>query len=205
MVEQALEERHTPRIGVLALQGNIDEHLRALERIGVEGVAVKTTEQLDTVAGLIIPGGESTTIAKLMEFGGIGAALQRSRIAVWGTCAGMILMARELRESDPKPLGMMDIGVARNWFGRQIDSFETGLEIAEIGTEPFQAVFIRAPQITGVGDNVRVFARLAEGDPVGVIEGNRMATAFHPELTDDPRLHRLFLSLVMCNEGASVA
>ncbi len=189
--------RRNRRVGVLALQGDFREHLAALRACEVEGVAVRLAVDLDAVDALILPGGESTTMAHLME-PALKQSIQRRTAAgmpVMGTCAGMILMAREIQDGRPdqEPLKLMDIGVRRNAYGRQIDSFEAEVESAAIGgTAP--AVFIRAPQLTDRGADVEELAR--HGDqPVAVKQGNRLALAFHPELTPDRRWHQYFLSL----------
>ena len=185
------------RVGVLALQGDFREHLAALRACEVEGVPVRLAADLEPVDALILPGGESTTMARLME-PELRAAIQRRAtqgMPVLGTCAGMILMARQIEDGRPdqEPLGLMDITVRRNAYGRQIDSFETEVASAAIaGRGP--AVFIRSPQLTDRGPEVEELAR--HGDqPVAVKQGNRVALAFHPELTPDRRWHQYFLSL----------
>ena len=185
------------RIGALALQGDFAEHLRALARAGLEGVEVRRPEQLDSAAGLIIPGGESTTIGMLMErFGLIEKIRARAQegMAIWGTCAGAILLAKEIVGSSQPRLGLMDITAERNAYGRQIDSFETTVEVKGIEGGPVPAVFIRAPVIKAVGPACEVLAE-HEGEPVLVREGRLLAGAFHPELTEDLRLHRYFAAL----------
>lgn len=187
------------KIGVLALQGAFIEHRKKLERLGVEVVEVRLPEDLEGLDGLIIPGGESTTIGKLAVTYGLVeplAAFARAK-PVWGTCAGMIFMARDIGMQQPL-LGLMDIVVQRNAFGRQVDSFETGLEIEGLnGGEPFPAIFIRAPRIAEVNDDsVQVLARLEDGTAVAARQGQWMVTSFHPELSDDDRLHRYFLDLI---------
>ena len=204
------------KVGVLALQGAFIEHEKALARIGVEPVEVRLPEHLEGLDGLIIPGGESTTIGKVAQRWGLLEHIRvfaQSGRALWGTCAGMILMAKEVVDSKPDQplLGLMDIAVRRNAFGRQMDSFETDLEIPVLGErtfdsaqgKPFHAVFIRAPLIERVGRGVEVLAQLepalseAEGDGtvVAARQGNLLVTAFHPELTEDDRLHRYFVGL----------
>ncbi len=189
-------------IGVLALQGAVREHTKMLEDLGATAVAVKRPEQLAVCQGLIIPGGESTTIGKLMVRYGFLEPL-RERIAegmrVFGTCAGMIVLARELVEGDQPLLGSMDIKVRRNAYGRQVDSFEDRLEIDGISSaEPFAGVFIRAPWIEEVGPEVQVLGR-HRGRIVMAREGNILVAAFHPELTEDARIHRYFLDMVNGN------
>jgi 5'-phosphate synthase pdxT subunit len=187
-----------PTIGVLALQGDFREHREVLERLGVAAPEIRLPRDLDSCDGLIIPGGESTTIVRLMRTSGLLEPLRKlaaSDFPMWGTCAGMILMARRLDESGTPALEAMDIGVRRNAFGRQVDSFETDLHIDGLAGDPFHSVFIRAPIITDVGSHARVIAELADGRPVAARQGRLLATAFHPELTADTRLHQLFLGL----------
>lgn len=186
------------RIGVLALQGDFQEHIKALERLGVEGVAVRLLRDLEEIDGLIIPGGESTTISKLLADYGILEPLRKQieeGFPVMGTCAGMIVMAKAPIGLDRDALKVMDIEVRRNAFGRQVDSFETDLEAPAIGEGPVRAVFIRAPFIEDVGPGVEVLARLPDNRIVAARERNMLALAFHPELTDDLRFHKLFLDM----------
>ena len=185
------------RIGVLALQGDFREHLAALRACEVEGVPIRLASDLDAVDALILPGGESTTMARLME-PGLRASIQRRSAAgmpVMGTCAGMILMARDIQggRTDQEPLKLMDIGVRRNGYGRQIDSFEAEVESPAIGGAG-PAVFIRAPQVTERAPEVQELASHA-GQTVAVRQANRLALAFHPELTPDRRWHQYFLSI----------
>ncbi|MCS6937318.1 MAG: pyridoxal 5'-phosphate synthase glutaminase subunit PdxT [Candidatus Bipolaricaulota bacterium] len=185
------------RVGVLGLQGDFREHLTVLRSLGVDARDVRTQEQLEAVEGLIIPGGESTTIAYLLEKTGMLKVLRErgaQGFPLYGTCAGMILLAREL--SDPYPenrIALMDIAVKRNAYGRQLDSFEADLQIKNIGS--FRAVFIRAPKIVRVGSGVEILAE-HDGVPVLVRQKNLLASSFHPELTGDPRVHRYFLEMV---------
>lgn len=187
------------KIGVLALQGAFAEHVAALRRLGVDAVEVRLPAHLEGLDGLIIPGGESTTIGKLLvQYGLIESIreLARSGRPILGTCAGMIMLARDIEASDQPRLGLMNIAVARNAFGRQIDSFETPLKLEGVpGEEPFPAIFIRAPRITQVGDGVEIVGRLADGTVVAVRQDHLLALAFHPELTSDGRLHRYFLEM----------
>ena len=186
-------------VGVLAIQGDFAEHIATLKRLGVEACEIRLPHQLDAVVGLIIPGGESTTLSRLMTLYALRepiVALAAEGKALWGTCAGMIMMAREITEEDPVPLGIMDIGVHRNAYGRQVDSFEQDLQVPCFGDSPFHGVFIRAPMINRLGDGVEVLASLPDGEPVAVQQGNLMATSFHPELTKDSRFHRHFLELI---------
>ena len=186
------------KAGVLAVQGDFAEHTAVLKSLGVNAVEVRVPKNLEGLEALIMPGGESTTFSHLMDFYHLKEPIKKLACAglpIWGTCAGMIMMAKELTDRAPAPLGIMDIEVERNAFGRQIDSFEVDLEIGPLGPEPFRAVFIRAPVISKVGDEVEVFACLPDGRPVAVQQKNLLATAFHPELTRDPRLHQYFLGL----------
>lgn len=187
------------RIGVLALQGAFIEHEKMLRSLGVEAVEVRLPEDLEGLDGLIIPGGESTTIGKLaVDYGLIEPLRQFARVKpTWGTCAGMIFLARDIGIDRQPILGLMDIKVNRNAFGRQIDSFEVDLAIASLDDGPFHAVFIRAPVVTEVDAGVvDVLAKLDDGRIVAVQQGHLLATAFHPELTDDSRLHAYFLKLI---------
>jgi 5'-phosphate synthase pdxT subunit len=188
------------RVGVLALQGAFIEHERILRRLGAETVQVRLPAALEGLDGLIIPGGESTTIGQVAGRWGLlepMRAFARSGRPVWGTCAGMILLAKEAVDGVPgQPLlGLMDIAVRRNAFGRQVDSFEADLAVPALGEPPFHAVFIRAPLVERVGKGVEVLARLEDGTAVAVRQRNLLATAFHPELTDDDRFHRYFLGI----------
>lgn len=170
-----------------------------LGKIGAESAEVRLPKHLEGLSGLIIPGGESTTLGRLMSLYNLREpieAMARTGKAIWGTCAGMIMMAQEITEEDPEPLGLLDIGVLRNAFGRQVDSFEQDLRVVDFDTSPFPGVFIRAPVITRVGQGVEVLAVLPDGAPVAVQQGNLLATAFHPELTSDTRFHRRFLDLI---------
>ncbi len=188
----------TVKVGVLAVQGDFAEHIAVLKRLGMNTVDVRLPRHLEGVEALIMPGGESTTFSHLMDLYDLKEPIKKlagAGVPLWGTCAGMIMMARELTEKKPIPMGLMDIQVVRNAFGRQVDSFEVNLEIRPLGCEPFRAVFIRAPVISRVGEDVDVLARLPDGRPVAVQQKNLLATAFHPELTQDPRFHQYFLSL----------
>jgi len=193
------------RVGVLALQGAFVEHIEILRRLGVEAVEVRLPQEFDGLDGLIIPGGESTTMGKLAVTYGLLDPIRRMAREgkpIWGTCAGMILLAKDVGRRQPL-LGLMDIVVRRNAFGRQVDSFETDLAIPALDAvsapsergKPFHAVFIRAPLIESVGKGVEVLARLEDGAIVAAREGKLLATAFHPELTEDTRFHRYFLNL----------
>ncbi len=186
------------KIGVLALQGAFIEHVKMLRQLDAAAVQARLPHQLEDLDGLIIPGGESTTIGKLAtEYGLMGPLRAFARAKpTWGTCAGMIFLAKNIGIEEQPILGAMDIAVDRNAFGRQIDSFETELAIAGLGAPPFHAVFIRAPVVTAAADGVEVLARLDDGRIVAARQGHLLATAFHPELTDDLRLHRLFCDIV---------
>lgn len=185
------------KIGILALQGAFIEHEKTLRNLGAETVQVRLPEHLDGLDGLIIPGGESTTIGKLATAYGLMEPLRTfvQEKPTWGTCAGMIFLAKELGHNQQPILGAMDITVDRNAFGRQIDSFEQALQIAGLDA-PFHAVFIRAPVATHAGDGVDVLATLEDGRIVAARQGHLLATAFHPELTNDDRLHAYFLNLL---------
>jgi len=181
------------RIGVLALQGNFREHVATLERLGADAVEIRKPEQLAGLDGLVIPGGESTAMGRLMALYGLDEAVREFDAPVFGTCAGMIVLDRE-------HLGLADITVRRNAFGRQVHSFEADLDIGH-GDEPVRAVFIRAPWIEELGPDVEVLAEV-DGHPVLARQGRILVAAFHPELTDDTRIHELFLNQV--REAASV-
>lgn len=186
------------RIGVLALQGDFVEHLRMLDAIGVEGVEVRLPAHLDGISGLCLPGGESTTMRRLidrwalreplLEFAATGAPL-------FGTCAGMIVLSKEIADGDEPVLPLLDVTVRRNAFGRQLESFEGELTVPIVGDQPVHAVFIRAPVIERVGPGVDVLARLEDGRIVAVREKNVIATAFHPELAGETRFHRLVATM----------
>ncbi len=184
-------------IGVLALQGAFVEHEKLLRGLGAQAVEVRLPQHLDTVEALIIPGGESTTIGKLAVTFHLLEPLRAfaRHKPIWGTCAGMIMLARDIGRDQPL-LGVMDIAVERNAFGRQVDSFEVDLDVPVLGPPPFHAVFIRAPRVARVGEGVEVLARLDDGSIVAVRQGHWLATAFHPELTLDARFHRYFLQEV---------
>ena len=194
-----------PRIGVLALQGDVREHLVALAGSGAEGTRVRRPHEVEEVDGLVIPGGESTTMDKLVRAFDLQQPL-RERIAaglpVYGSCAGMIMLADRLTDAAPgqQTLGGMDILVRRNAFGRQVDSFEEDLHIRELGGEPLRAVFIRAPWVEDAGESVEVLARVEHGPAAGRIvaarQRNLLVTSFHPEVTGDHRVHQLFADIV---------
>lgn len=185
-------------IGVLALQGDVREHLAAVCSAGGMATPVKTREEISRVDALIIPGGESTTVGKLLVRFDLLEAVREMPAQgkpIFGTCTGMILLAKDIAESDQPRLALLDVTVRRNAFGRQIDSFEEDLLVSGIAGDPVRAVFIRSPYIERVGENVAVLASY-NGHPVMVREGLLLASAFHPELTDDPRIHQYFLKMV---------
>ncbi|RJX23508.1 MAG: pyridoxal 5'-phosphate synthase glutaminase subunit PdxT [Dethiobacter sp.] len=190
------------KIGVLAIQGAVSEHMHSIEKCGARAVAVRNSSLLHDLDGLIIPGGESTTIGRLSRLygfqDGICALVASGRPAL-GTCAGLILLAREVENQDPI-LSLMSINAKRNAFGRQRESFETDLHIPVLGEEPFRGVFIRAPLIVSVGEGVEILGRFQEYI-VAVREKNLIATAFHPELTDDLRFHGYFLEMALQKAG----
>ncbi len=189
------------KIGVLALQGDFHEHIQMLQRLGVEAIEVRLPQHLEGLDGLIIPGGESTTIGKLaVDFGLLEPIRQFGQThAIWGTCAGAILLSKDVHRTQPL-LGLMDITIQRNAFGRQVDSFEADLDIPALyrfgeSPHPYHAIFIRAPIIESVFGAARVLAQLEDGRIVAAQQGHLLATSFHPELTDDMRFHEHFLSL----------
>lgn len=188
------------KVGVLALQGDFPEHLAVLERLGVQAEAIRLPEQLEGLDGLIIPGGESTTISRLLEAYHLLDPLRERAVAgfpLMGTCAGAILMAKTAIGLEQPALAVMDIEVRRNAFGRQVDSFQTELEVTILGEAPVPAVFIRAPTIERVASSVEVLARLPDGTIVAAQQGRLLALAFHPELTPDLRFHRYFLDILV--------
>jgi len=188
------------KIGVLASQGAFAEHISVLQQLDVEAVPVRLPRELKGVDGLIIPGGESTTINRLMAAYDLVDEIENlagAGMPVFGTCAGMIMMASEISGNDLKPLGLIDITVKRNAFGRQRESFETELSIPVLGKESFPGVFIRAPLIEHFDSDVEVLARLNDGTAVAARQGRYLVSAFHPELTTDLRFHRYFLGIVV--------
>ena len=185
------------KIGVLALQGDFAEHQVMLESLGADVIQVRLPEHLDGLNGLIIPGGESTTIGKLATAYGLMGPMKEfgKSHAIWGTCAGAIFLSKEAHRPQPL-LELMDIAIERNAFGRQVDSFEISLDVPCLEKNvPFHAVFIRAPLIESVGENVEVLAKLEDGRIVAARQGKLLATSFHPEITNDDRFHRYFLEL----------
>jgi 5'-phosphate synthase pdxT subunit len=186
------------KIGVLAVQGAFAEHMTILGAIGVEGVEVRLPSELEDLSGLILPGGESTAQRRLIDRWGLREPileLARSGAPIFGTCAGMILLSRDIADGDESVFPLLDVDVRRNAFGRQLDSFETDLQVPVLGDQPVHAVFIRAPVIERVGPGVDVLARLDDGRVVAVRERNVVATAFHPELAGETRFHRLVATM----------
>jgi len=187
------------RIGVLALQGAFAEHIASLEKLKVEALAIRSAQDLSSLDGLIIPGGESTTIGRLMvPYGFIEELreLSHNGFPIFGTCAGMILLAKTVLGLDVETIGAMDIKVRRNAFGRQVDSFEASLSVSALGEAPFPAVFIRAPIIIQAETGVEILACLPDGTPVAARQRNLLVSAFHPELTSDLRFHAYFVDIV---------
>lgn len=185
------------KIGILGFQGAVIEHQRHIEKIGHEAIVVRYPEQLAELDGMILPGGESTTIGKLLNRTGMMDPLReriREGLPVWGTCAGMILLAKELENDPVRHLAVMDITVKRNAYGTQIDSFDVNVEIPEVSTGEIPLVFIRAPYITSVGEGVKVISRI-DGHIVAARENNMLVTSFHPELTDCSAFHRYFAEM----------
>ena len=191
------------KIGVLALQGAVTEHTQMLSALGAEAVPVRLPAELDSLDALIIPGGESTTIGKLLSDYGLMEPIRRlakKGFPIFGTCAGLVLLAKKVPNLQMESIGMMDIEVKRNAFGRQVDSFEADLKIPALHNGNFHGVFIRAPIIEKAERGVEVLCQL-NGKPVAVRQGKLLACAFHPELTDDLRLHKYFLKLVTGDES----
>jgi len=187
------------KVGVLALQGTFIEHIRIVRRLGVEATEIRLPHEMDSLDGLIVPGGESTTILRLMQsFGLIQpiGLMARHGLPIWGTCAGVVLLAKAVSNYEMETLGLMDTKVRRNAFGRQIDSFEADLEIPAVGQKPFHAVFIRAPIIVQAEPGVEILARLPDGSIVAARQDQLLASTFHPEFTDDLRFHSYFLSMI---------
>lgn len=205
-IHQAASSTESCRIGVLVLQGSFAEHIESLRLLGVDAIRVNQPAHLETLHGLIIPGGESTTLIHLMNQSGMIQAIvaaARCGMAIYGSCAGLILLGRPFSHVSSNTLNLLDIEVSRNWYGGQINSFELDLDVADLDDGPFRAIFIRAPAILDVGTNVEVLARLPDGTPVAVRHARYLATAFHPELTDDLRIHRLFIDMA-CSPGSHI-
>ncbi len=187
------------RIGVLALQGAFIEHISIMQQLGAEASPVRLPNELNGLNGLIIPGGESTSILHLMQsFNFIQPLreLAQAGLPIWGTCAGMICLAKKISNSSMELLALMDMEVRRNAFGRQVDSFETELPVPALGYEPFPAIFIRAPIIERAGSRVEILAKLPNGTAVAARQGKLAVTAFHPELSNDLRFHSYFLKII---------
>ena len=185
------------QIGVLALQGDFYEHIAILEKLDNKASLIKKPEELESLDGLIIPGGESATICKLIRNYGFEEKIKQAvskGMGLWGTCAGMITIAKKLKDDYPKPIGIMDITVERNFYGRQIDSFEEKVVIKGIDDKKFNAIFIRAPIIREVGKNVEVLSIL-NNEIIAARQDKIFVTSFHPELTEDSRVHKYFLSM----------
>ncbi len=197
-----------PTIGVLALQGDFAEHIAVLRQLGVGAVEVRLPSQLAGIDALILPGGESTTITRLLDIFELREPIRRrgaEGMPIWGTCAGAIVLAKRATDLDRPNLALMDIDIRRNAFGRQVDSFEADLAVVGFGARPFHAVFIRAPLIERAGAGVTVLAALPDGAIVAAQEGALLATAFHPELVGDDRFHRLLVDLAHSSRGARSA
>lgn len=187
------------KIGVLSLQGAFAEHIASLRKLGVEALAIRLPQELTSLDGLIIPGGESTVISQLMLSYGLMQVLRglaQDGFPMFGTCAGLILLAKSTIDLDIEAIGAMDIKVRRNAFGRQVDSFETSLSVPALGEAPFPAVFIRAPVIVETSSTVETLASLPDNTPVAARQGNLLVSAFHPELSEDLRLHAYFMDIV---------
>jgi 5'-phosphate synthase pdxT subunit len=192
-------ERRRIRVGVLAVQGAVGPHMAAIRDVGAEAVEVRLPRDLVDLDALILPGGESTTMRKLIDAYGLRQpilSLARAGAPVLGTCAGMILLADRIADGEGPVFGLLDIELRRNGYGRQLDSFEADLDIPVLGPEPLHGVFIRAPLVSDAGAAVEILARDPNGAPVAVRQGRVLATAFHPELTQDRRVHRLLLEMV---------
>lgn len=187
------------RVGILALQGDVREHAVAIREIGAEAIPVRLARDLVDLDALILPGGESTTMRNLIDRYGLREpirAFAHGGAPIFGTCAGMILLAARIADGDEPVLSLLDVTVQRNAYGRQLDSFEADLAMPALGTEPLHGVFIRAPIVSDLGDDVEVLARDADERPIAVRQGRILATAFHPELTSDRRVHRLLLEMI---------
>jgi len=191
--------RQDMKVGVLALQGTFIEHIDIMRQLGVEAPQVRLPDELDTLDGFIIPGGESTTMLRLMESFGLIQPIRemaRDGLPIWGTCAGMVLLAKSVSNYEMETLGLMDMQIWRNAFGSQIDSFEVDLEIPLVGEEPFHAIFIRAPIVKEAKPGVKILSRLRDSTIVAAKQNRLLACAFHPEFTDDLRFHSYFLNMV---------
>ena len=188
-----------PTIGILSVQGDFLEHTKSMQDLGVEIAEVRLPSQLENIDGLIIPGGESTTIGQLIDLYNLRQPISskvKAGMPVWGTCAGMIILSSKLDNSRPNPLRLMGIEVSRNAFGRQIDSFEEDIEFDGIDGPPFPGVFIRAPMVNKAAKEVQILSVVRNGCPVAVKQNHMLATSFHPELTSDNRVHKFFLEMI---------
>ena len=187
------------KIGILALQGDFAEHINIIDKLGIQPIEIRQPAQLEALDGLIIPGGESTTMLKLMHSYNLFQPIKElanNGLPIMGTCAGMVLLGKKVSNPDMNTLSLMDIEVKRNAFGRQLDSFETKIAIPLLGDKPFPAVFIRAPLIDSAGPDVNIIGRLPDNKIVAALQGNILALSFHPELSNDSRIHRYFLEIV---------
>ena len=198
-----LEVGNLSVVGVLAIQGDFLEHRNMLSNIGVDSIEIRLPRQLDDVDGLIIPGGESTSIVQMIDIYQFRSSMIdhiNQGMPVWGTCAGMITIAGTLTDKRPEPLGLMDTEVTRNAFGRQVNSFEENVSIEGLQGSTFRCIFIRAPKFEKIGQNVKTLGKLKDGTPIIVQEKLMLATSFHPELTEDTRIHELFCQIVEDNK-----
>lgn len=201
------EPTRRPRVGVLALQGAVREHVEALREAGAEPIEIRLPADMADLDALVMPGGESTAMRRLLDHAGLREpirALAERGAPMFGTCAGMILLAQRITDGEEPVFPMLDVSVRRNAFGRQIDSFETDLDVPALGDAPLHAIFIRAPVVEDAGPGVEILARDERGRPVAVREGSVMATAFHPELTGDRRFHRLLVSMIGARSDSNV-
>ena len=186
------------KIGVLALQGDFHEHLSCFKKLNVDACEVRSISDIDSINGLVIPGGESTAISKLLKFTKLDAKIKEKcseGMPIWGTCAGLIMISKQISENDPKPLGLLDITTSRNYYGRQIDSFIENIKFDSY-ENLFEAVFIRAPAIINVGKDIKIIAKSDDNIPVAVRHNNILGTSFHPELTRDLRIHKYFKEMI---------
>ena len=186
------------KIGVLALQGDFHEHLSCFKKLNVDACEVRSISDIDSINGLVIPGGESTTISKLLKFTKLDAKIKEKcseGMPIWGTCAGLIMISKNILENDPMPLGLIDITTSRNYYGRQIDSFIENIKFDSY-ENLFEAVFIRAPAIINVGKDIKIIAKSDDNIPVAVRHNNILGTSFHPELTRDLRIHKYFKEMI---------
>ncbi len=186
------------KIGVLALQGDFHEHLSCFKKLNVDACEVRSISDIDSINGLVIPGGESTAISKLLKFTKLDAKIKEKcseGMPIWGTCAGLIMISKNILENDPMPLGLIDITTSRNYYGRQIDSFIENIKFDSY-ENLFEAVFIRAPAILNIGKDIKIIAKSDDNIPVAVRHNNILGTSFHPELTRDLRIHKYFKEMI---------